>query len=136
GIPGLNLDKTFTSGLFGGFIGEDSDSRRIRFGSGLGVNRCNCPLNEDEKQMQLVGNVTRLVQNHTVKFGVDVRRAWNLRVPSDRHRSGELHFYQEQTQGPNGGGLGLATFLLGEVGRLDRYISPTIDAAEGQWASA
>src|SRR5437667_185583 len=104
--------------------------------SGLGVNRCNCPLNEDEKQMQFVANVTRLVQNHTVKFGVDVRRAWNLRVPSDRHRSGELHFYPEQTQGPNGGGLGLATFLLGEVGRLDRYISPTIDAAERQWRSA
>src|SRR5437773_3394422 len=50
GIPGLNLDKTFTSGLFGGFIGEGSDSRHINFGSGLGVNRCNCPLNEDEKQ--------------------------------------------------------------------------------------
>src|SRR5204863_5742676 len=54
GIPGLNLDKTFTSGLFGGFIGNDQDSRHIYFGSGLGVNRCNCPLNEDEKQWQLV----------------------------------------------------------------------------------
>src|SRR5207244_921496 len=103
-IPGLNLDKTFTSGLFGGFIGEDSDSRRIRFGSGLGVNRCNCPLDEDEKQWQLVGNVTRLVQNHTVKFGVDIRRANNLRVPSDQHRSGELTFKPERTIGPNGGG--------------------------------
>jgi len=29
-----------------------------RFGSGLGVNRCNCPLNEDEKQVQFVANVT------------------------------------------------------------------------------
>jgi len=86
GIPGLNLDTTFTSGLFGGFIGEDSDSRRIRFGSGLGVNRCNCPLNEDEKQWQIVGNVTRLIQDHTVKFGADIRRANNLRVPSDQHR--------------------------------------------------
>src|SRR5437667_2615365 len=103
GIPGLNLDTGFTSGLFGGFIGEDSDSRRIRFGSGLGVNRCNCPLNEDEKQWQLVGNVTRLVQNHTVKFGIDVRRANNLRVPSDQHRSGELSFKNERTSGPNGG---------------------------------
>jgi len=142
GIPGLNLDNNFTSGLFGGFVGTEGGgpigqgNRGFNFGSGLGVNRCNCPLNEDEKQMQFVANVTRLVQNHTVKFGVDVRRAWNLRVPSDRHRSGELHFYPEQTQGPNGGGLGLATFLLGEVGRLDRYISPTIDAAERQWRSA
>jgi len=61
GIPGLNLDNGFTSGLFGGFIGDDNDNRRIRFGSGLGVNRCNCPLNEDEKQVQFVANVTRLV---------------------------------------------------------------------------
>src|SRR5207253_4751625 len=72
GIPGLNLDSTFTSGLFGGFV---EGNRGFNFGSGLGVNRCNCPLNEDEKQMQLVGNITRLVQNHTVKLGADIRRA-------------------------------------------------------------
>src|SRR5438132_1212878 len=136
GIPGLNLDNNFTSGLFGGFIGEDSDSRRIRFGSGLGVNRCNCPLDEDEKQMQLVGNLTRLVGNHTAKFGVDIRRAWNLRVPSDRHRSGELNFRNERTQGPEGGGLALASFLLGDVTRFTRYTSPTTDASERQWRSA
>src|SRR5947207_1097906 len=29
GVPGLNLDNNFTSGLFGGFIGTDSDSRHI-----------------------------------------------------------------------------------------------------------
>src|SRR5438477_2479573 len=96
-IPGLNLDKNFTSGLFAGFIGNDSDSRHIYFGSGLGVNRCNCPLDEDEKQWQIVGNVTRLMGNHTVKFGADVRRANNLRVPSDTHRSGELSFNTERT---------------------------------------
>jgi len=136
GIPGLNLDTGFTSGLFGGFIGEDSDSRRIRFGSGLGVNRCNCPLNEDEKQWQIVGNVTRLVQDHTVKFGADIRRANNLRVPSDQHRSGELSFSGNRTIGPTGGGLPLATFLLGDVTTFKRYISPTVDAAEQQWRTA
>jgi outer membrane receptor protein involved in Fe transport len=133
GIPGLNLDSTFTSGLFGGFV---EGNRGFNFGSGLGVNRCNCPLNEDEKQMQLVGNVTRLVQNHTVKFGVDIRRAWNLRVPSDRHRSGELNFSFNRTIGPTGGGLGLATFLLGDVTKFARYISPSTDAAERQWRHA
>jgi hypothetical protein len=136
GIPGLNLDKTFTSGLFAGLIGDSSDSRHIFFGSGLGVNRCNCPLDEDEKQMQLVGNVTRLIGNHTAKFGADVRRAWNLRVPSDKHRSGELSFNNQRTQGPNGGGLALATFMLGDVTSFARYISPTTDAAERQWRSS
>ena len=130
GIPGLNLDSTFTSGLFGGFV-EGPGS--FNFGSGLGVNRCNCPLDEDEKQVQFVGNLTRLVGTHTVKFGMDVRRAWNLRVPSDRHRSGELSFNVNNTQGPTGGGLGIATFLLGNVTHFARYISPFTDAAERQW---
>jgi outer membrane receptor protein involved in Fe transport len=133
GIPGLNLDTGFNSGLFGGFVGEDSDNRRFRFGSGLGVNRCNCPLIEDEKQAQFVTNVTRLMGAHTVKFGVDVRRAWNLRVPSDQHRSGELTFTADRTIGPTGGGLALATFLLGDVTRFRRYVSPFTDAAERQW---
>ena len=76
------------------FISGDSDSRNIAFGSGLGdrVGRCNCPLDQDEKQFQVVGNLTKMLGNHTMKFGIDVRRAYNLRVPSDNHRSGELDF--------------------------------------------
>ena len=72
GVLGLNLDDTFTSGLFGGFV---EGSRGFNFGSGLGVNRCNCPLDQDESQLQLVGNLTRLQGNHTLKFGIDVRHA-------------------------------------------------------------
>jgi hypothetical protein len=143
GVPGLNTDSTFNSGLFGGFVrtqGSDAsngaDQGFSNFGSGLGVNRCNCPLNEDEKQAQFVGNITRQMQNHTIKFGADVRRAYNLRVPSDRHRSGELSFWKERTSGPDGGGLGLATFLLGDVSRFTRYASPFTDAAERQWRHA
>jgi hypothetical protein len=130
GIPGLNLDETFTSGLpylnvegIGGF----------RAGSGLDVNRCNCPLDQDESQWQMVGNITKIWSNHTFKFGVDVRRAYNLRVPSDSHRSGQLHFNTDRTRGPSGGGLGLATFLLGDVTLLQRYVSTSTDARERQW---
>ena len=100
------------------------------------MNRCNCPLDEDEKQWQIVGNVTRLMGNHTLKFGADVRRANNLRVPSDTHRSGELTFNTERTIGPNGGGLPLASFLLGDVYQVKRYISTTTDARELQWRTA
>lgn len=130
GIRGLNLDNAFTSGLFGGFV---EGSRGFNFGSGLGVNRCNCPLDQDESQLQLVTNLTRMMGTHTLKFGVDVRRAWNLRVPSDQHRSGELSFNDARTRGPNGGGLGLATFLLGDVTHIGRYVSPFTDAGERQW---
>lgn len=131
GIPGLNLDPTFTSGLPAGFV--EGTRGAFNFGSGLGVNRCNCPLDQDEKQVQLVGNVTKLAGTHTFKFGADVRRAYNLRVPSDAHRSGELNFSGNRTAGPTGGGLGLATFLLGDVTRFRRYVSPNTNARERQW---
>jgi hypothetical protein len=131
GIPNLNLDETFTSGLPAFFLsGNQAD---INFGSGLGVNQCNCPLDQNEKQWQLVGNLTKLAGNHSFKFGVDVRRAFNLRVPSDVHRSGELRFSADRTRGPSGGGLGLATFLLGDVSSFGRFVSPSTDARELQW---
>jgi Carboxypeptidase regulatory-like domain/TonB dependent receptor-like, beta-barrel len=135
GIRGLNLDDTFASGLPAFFIAGDTDSRRMAFGSGLSdrVGRCNCPLDENEQQFQIVSNVTKLRGNHTMKFGIDVRRAYNLRVPSDRHRSGELNFENDRTRGPSGGGLALASFMLGDVTRLTRYVSPNTDARERQW---
>jgi hypothetical protein len=54
-------------------------------------------------------------------------------VPSDNHRSGEIDFNAENTQGPAGGGLGLATFLLGNVTNYRRYVSSSTDARERQW---
>ena len=131
GIPNLNNDTTFTSGLPAGFV--EGPVGGFNFGSGLGVNRCNCPLDQDEKQFQLVGNVTKLVQSHNFKFGIDVRRAYNLRVPSDAHRSGELTFSTNRTSLQGSGGLGLATFLLGDVTNFRRYVSSNTDARERQW---
>jgi len=132
GIPGLNFDE-FSSGLPALFVDGDFG---FNAGSGLGVNRCNCPLDQEEEQYQVVSNLSKVVGNHTVKFGVDVRRAINLRVPSDAHRSGELSFSGNRTQGPasaGSSGLGLATFLLGDVTRFRRYISTSNDARERQW---
>src|SRR5262249_20972764 len=134
GVPGLNLDP-FSSGLFAGIveIPGTGEFDGFRFGSGLGVNRCNCPLDQDENQFQFVSNTTKLFGNHTFKFGVDVRRAYNLRVPSDVHRAGELTFSNDRTRGPGGGGLGLASSLLGDVSNFGRYNSTSTDARERQW---
>jgi hypothetical protein len=133
GIPGLNVDNSFTSGLPAGFIKSAGSFADVNFGSGLGVNRCNCPLDQNEKQWQLVANLTKLMGPHTFKFGIDLRRALNLRVPSDSHRAGELTFNNERTSGPDGGGLGLATFLLGDVTSFKRYVSSNTNARERQW---
>jgi len=132
GIPGLNLDR-ITSGMPALYV---QGQYGFSMGYGLDVNRCNCPLAQDEKQLQLAANFTRTAGAHVLKFGLDVRRAFNLRVPSDAHRSGELSFSPDRTRGPGGGGLGLATFLLGDVTYFRRYVSTSTDARERQWRHA
>jgi hypothetical protein len=132
GIPGLNVDDFFTSGMPAFLIREATDNRRVRFGYALDVNQCNCPLDQNESQVQFVSNTSYLSGNHNFKFGTDIRHARNLRVPSDSHRAGELRFDRERTQGPNGGGLGIASYLLGDVSSFVRYVSTSTEARERQ----
>jgi Carboxypeptidase regulatory-like domain len=129
GAPGLNLDNFYTSGMPAFYL---QGTGGFNFGYALNVNSCNCPLNEQENEFQWVSNTTHTFGNHSVKFGVDVRYQQNLRVPSDSHRSGEITFSATTTEGPNGGGLGLASFLLGDVGAFARYVSNSTNAAERQ----
>src|SRR5215469_8842157 len=140
GIPGLNLDNSYTSGMPAITVNQ-LGSPTFTFGYSLSINQCNCPLNEQENEFQWVGNATHTFGNHSLKFGVDTRHAQNLRVPSDFHRSGQLNFDAVTTSGPPGGGLGLASFLLGDVGGASgnsgnasfvRYVSNSTDAAERQ----
>ena len=139
GIPNLNNpDDPFTSGLpYFEIRGNQPD---MDFGWSLadpGGGRCNCPLAENEKQWQAVGNLTKIWGNHSFKLGLDIRRAYNLRVPSDSHRSGQLSFRNERTSSPTlGGGLGFATFLLGDVTGFSRYVSTSTNARERQWRHA
>jgi hypothetical protein len=128
GLPGLNLDR-FSSGLPSFFV---AGPYAFTFGSGR-ASGCNCPLIQDESQFQLAANLTHAAGNHTLRVGADVRRALNLRVPSDANRSGELFFSESRTRGPEGGGLGLAALLLGDVTSFRRYVSSTVDARERQW---
>jgi outer membrane receptor protein involved in Fe transport len=129
GIPGLNNDATYTSGMPNFTL---NGTGGFGFGYSLGTNACNCPLNEQENEFQWVGNTTHTFGNHSLKFGVDVRFQQNLRVPSDSHRSGQLTFDPTTTQGPTGGGLGLASYLLGQVQTFTRYVSNSTEAAERQ----
>jgi len=139
GIPNANLtgsQAAFTSGL-GEFdmdnsSGNNTSTNLSNFGDGLGVARCNCPLIEKERQYQWVGNITKLKGNHQFKFGADIRYAQNLRVPSDSNRTGVYAFSSGATSDGGSGGLDLATFLLGDVTNLSRYVSTSTTAAERQ----
>ena len=140
GIPGLNLaDKTYTSGLpYFKFLQPNGSDSLTSLGYSLGANQCNCPLTENEGQYQFTSNTTKVLGNHTVKFGADIRYAKNLRVPSDSHRAGELSFDTQNTGVVNSigngaqGGLSFATFLLGDVTSFSRYVSTSTNAAERQ----
>jgi carboxypeptidase family protein len=146
GIPGLNTGTDFTSGQPSYFVGDSggdgTDTGKVtttggisNFGYGLGVNRCNCPLIEQEDQFQFVNNWTKITGNHQIKFGADIRYARNLRVPSDNHRAGELTFARERTSlagSASPTGAALATFLLGDVTTFKRYVSTSLNAAERQ----
>jgi hypothetical protein len=138
GIPGLNTDTTYTSGMPYFDINSPGGLNDNKLGYALGVNQCNCPLTQSERQIQFVDNVTKIHGNHTFKLGADLRYAMNLRVPSDSHRAGELTFDTANTGevASAGGkvvdGLGLATFLLGDVTNFDRYVSSSTNAQEHQ----
>ena len=141
GIPGENLGTASTSGapLFNitevGSFGGPNNGAGLgpQYGGGLNVTRCNCPLTEKEDQAQLVNNWTKTLGNHNVKFGADVRYARNLRVPSDSDRTGNNNFGTGPTSdGVNGGGLGFASFVLGDVTNYSRYVSTSTNAKEFQ----
>jgi outer membrane receptor protein involved in Fe transport len=145
GIPNLNRDTTFYSGMpyFRIFALPNSDDAGgnnggTDIGYGLGSTRCNCPLRQRESQYQFVTNLTKLFGNHSVKFGADFRYALNHRVPSDNHRSGELELDPARTGfissvgSQTQAGHGLATFILGDVTRFRRYFSQNENAKERQ----
>jgi hypothetical protein len=139
GIPGLNIPgQPFTDGAPAFYTTNAAGAQNdgiSNFGSSLGTNACNCPLLETEDQYQVVNNWTKIISTHSVKFGVDLRDAKNYRIASDSNRAGELTFGASDTQSPTAaipGGIGLATFLLGDVTNLTRYVSTSTSAKESQ----
>jgi hypothetical protein len=142
GMVGLNTAQGITSGSPGFFFNGNNafagGHTAPLYGDGLNVARCNCPLTEREDQFQVVNNWTRTIGNHSIKLGADLRYERNLRVPSDVDRTGLLYFNDGPTSdqlaptGSNQGGLGFATFALGDVSTYGRYVSSSTNAKEFQ----
>jgi hypothetical protein len=122
GLLGLNRGAPDTSGMPAFYVNGNGG---FNFGYSLGVNNCNCLLDETENQFQWVSNWTKQAGNHTVEWGADIRRAQQKRIDSSTHRAGEVTFNDSQTGSldidtlANGNattGGGLASFLLGYPG--------------------
>src|SRR5450432_1505427 len=100
------------------------------FGYGLGVNGCDCPLSQTENHLQFVNNWRKEWNNHSLKFGVDVRRAQEQSVLSDSHRAGEAEFFDSTSgnstvdniaSGQASTGSALASFLLANPSNFWRF---------------
>ncbi|RZU40222.1 TonB-dependent receptor [Edaphobacter modestus] len=147
GIPGMNLGTPATGGAPSFQLAEvgtttgpqpaNPQSQGPQYGAGLNVNRCNCPLTQREDQYQIVNNWTKILGTHSIKVGADLRYARNLRVPSDNDRTGILFFSNQPTSNPlittgPQGGIGFATFALGQVTGFQRFVSTSTNAKEFQ----
>jgi hypothetical protein len=139
GIPGISAADTgnpFATGLPDFQIpgqqttakGLSSGGDYLRWGYSPAANSCNCPLREREQQFQFVNNWTRSSGRHIVKWGADLRYLQNYRFTSERPPTGFFSFAPSKT------GLGLATFLLGDVTSFNRTTSSpaAVDAGEHQ----
>lgn len=130
GAPDLNIaDLNVTSVTAGP---NNAQAAGAQYGDGLNVDRCNCPVTQREDQYQIVNNWTKIIGNHSVKVGADLRYARNLRVPSDNDRTGVNQFGPGPTSNGSTGGLGFATFVLGDVTAYNRYASTSTNAKEFQ----
>jgi hypothetical protein len=130
GTPDIQIADTNQTNLSTG--ASTTQNQGPQFGTGLNMNHCNCPLKEKEDQFQIVNNWTKTIGNHSIKFGVDLRYARNLRVPSDADRTGVNNFGNGPTSNGTAGGLGFGTFILGDVTSFNRYTSTSTNAKEFQ----
>ena len=131
GLPGLNTGTPETSGMPAFYINGNGG---FDFGYALGINQCNCPLKETENQYQIVNNWTKQLGNHSLKWGADIRRAQQQRIPSDSHRSGEISFNDSTTgdaeadtlaSGQVSTGSALGSFLIADPSSFARYFTGT-----------
>lgn len=94
--------------------------------SNFGTQGCNCPLLESEQVFQFANNWTKMLGNHSFRFGGDVRYAMNLRNSSDYNRAGQLTFGNGAT------GSGIASVLLGAIDTFQRFDVYSPNAANRQ----
>ncbi len=116
GIPGINVSQLFGSGGLPDLYINGTGAFAMGY-------QCNCPLHENENVFAWVTDWTKIVGNHTIKWGAQIQSASNLRLPSDNHRAGVYQFNPSVTASAidPSAGSGLASFLLGDPSSFARF---------------
>jgi Carboxypeptidase regulatory-like domain/TonB dependent receptor len=131
GIPGLN-DTGYPMSN-----GEPVFNITTVGGGGIGSTQVggspSTPVRQREDQLQITNNWTRIMGTHTLKAGVDLRLGRENREESFDSRTGNMTFSDGPTSLNGVGGLGLATFMLGDVSSFIRDVSEVLSPKERQW---
>ncbi len=134
GIPGVNLDDTITSGIVGVTINGGFSNPLIGFSASL-------PWDRAETNIDFVNTWTKILGNHTVKFGVDFRRIRDALLQEQTFSPRGLYTFNDgQTALNTGAGASktsftndFASFLLdvpGQAGRDLATIFPNYRASQ------
>jgi outer membrane receptor protein involved in Fe transport len=131
GIPGLN-DTGYPMSN-----GEPVFNVATVGGGGIGSTQFggapSTPVRQREDQFQITNNWTLIRGKHTFKAGVDLRYGRENREESFDSRTGSMTFGTGPTSLNGVGGLGLATFMLGDVTSFIRDVSQVLAPKENQW---
>ncbi len=125
GIPGVNLDKTITSGIVGVTInGGTYSNPLIGFSASL-------PWIRSETNIDFANTWTKILGNHTVKFGADLRRIRDALLQEQTFSPRGIYTFNDtQTALNTGGGAtvtsfgnNFASFLLDVPGQAGRDLA-------------
>jgi hypothetical protein len=125
GIPGVNLDKTITSGIVGVTInGGTFSNPLIGFSASL-------PWVRSETNIDFANTWTKILGNHTVKFGVDLRRVRDALLQEQTFSPRGLYTFNDGQTALNTGsgatvtsfGNNFASFLLDVPGQAGRDLA-------------
>src|SRR6185437_5326899 len=124
GIPGVNLDKTITSGIVGITINGGFSNPLIGFSASL-------PWVRSETNIDFANTWTKILGNHTVKFGVDLRRVRDALLQEQTFSPRGLYTFNDGQTALNTGsgatvtsfGNNFASFLLDVPGQAGRDLA-------------
>jgi outer membrane receptor protein involved in Fe transport len=106
-------------------------------GGGIGSTQLggspSAPVRQREDQFQFTNNWTRIMGNHTLKAGADLRYGRENRQESFDSRTGNLSFAAGPTSLNGVAGLGVASFMLGKVSSFIRDVAQVGSPKENQW---
>ena len=135
GIPGLNLDDDFTSGLPAFFIGGDGDRRRFDVRIGPRASTAATARSIRTRSSSSWSATSRSSRATTASSSASTCGApTTCACRAIAHRSGELTFNaRSHPRTRTAAAWALATFLLGDVTHVRPLRQPDTDARERQW---